>query len=131
MENSESNNAVLEAEVTPVEENQESAPQESVFTEDLLNEMKLYAASRMFNGVTLQQVLASIDLQCRQQAAHKVDNASQSELVELHQDMQKELEAQFVKQQQESAAAEEKKTCDDPDCDQDPETCDKPDCGSK
>lgn len=134
MENSESNTAVLEG------PEQQSSPE---FNEELLNELKMFVANKMFNTVSFQQVLATIDLQCRQQADHRVSNASDEDLQALYNDMQAELAQQFAQQEAqqqiaqqnqqevEEAQASQKKSCDDPECDEDPETCDKPDCDPK
>lgn len=138
MNNSQSNTNVLEresseleildAEIVKMEAPVEGPVEEDSleFSSDHLNDMKLFVANRMFNNVTFRQVLATIDLQCRQQAAKIIDDASNENLSKIWSDMQQELAEQYEEQQ-----AEEKQSCSNPDCDQDPETCEKPDCSSK
>lgn len=131
MENSESNTAVLEG------PEQQSFPK---FNEELLNELKMFVANKMFNTVSFQQVLATIDIQCRQQADHRVTNASEEDLKTLYNDMQAELARQFAEQEAqeqiknqepENTEDSQAKTCSNENCDQDSETCDKPDCDAK
>lgn len=152
MDNSQSNTNVLERESSapeildaeivemeaPVEGPVEGPVEEGSpeFSSDHLNDMKLFVANRMFNNVTFRQVLATIDLQCRQQAEKIINDAPNEHLTKIWSDMQQELAEQYEEQQaQEQQAqeqqAEEKQSCSNPDCDQDPETCDKPDCSSK
>jgi hypothetical protein len=125
MDNSQSNTNVLEPEVLQFEGPQpEQSPQ---FSKDSIEDMKMFAANRMFHNVTFQQVLATIDLQCRQQAEKRINEASQEDLNKIYADMQQSLAQQYEAQEAQKA----QQTCADPDCDQDPETCDKPDCSSK
>jgi len=125
MDNSQSNTNVLEPEVLQFEGPQpEQSPQ---FSEDSIEDMKMFAANRMFHNVTFQQVLATIDLQCRQQAEKRINEASQEDLNKIYADMQQSLAQQYEAQEVQEA----QQTCANPDCDQNPETCDKPDCSSK
>ena len=101
------------------------------FSSDHLNDMKLFVANRMFNNVTFRQVLATIDLQCRQQAEKIIDDAPNENLSKIWSDMQQELAEQYEQQQTQEQQTQEQQSCSNPDCDQDPKTCDKPDCSSK
>jgi hypothetical protein len=105
--------------------------EESKFNEEAKKELKLFVASRMFNTVSFQQVLATIDLQCRQQADQRVDAASEEDLEKLFADMQQNLESAYEQQANETeAAAQFVNSSDQPadECCEEPESCDNEDC---
>ena len=77
------------------------------FNDEVLEQLKMFVAQRMFEGVAFTQVLSTIDLQCRKQAVQRIEEASQEDLQAIFADMQESLATAYESQEAQVAAAQE------------------------